>query len=139
MLMELVLALNLREPDCPNYWVRPDNGKLECLYLNDGAVAKVQPPSGAELFLQEEGSVYFIDRSRLSRRVSIVQFPLVQKLFKPIKGTDQIVYWYKVNCRTGQYSPEAVDVGNGVVRNTTRGMRSPRDSDTTRLVNEVCR
>lgn len=107
--------------------------------MDNGQMVRVGVPNGGDLFLSEEGSDYYLVRSRFERSGAIVYFPLVQKLYQPVRGVSTIDYWFKVNCRTDQYVPLGVDIGNGIVKNTTNWMRSPKNADYQKLINEVCR
>lgn len=138
-MLELLIALNFNAPDCPDYWVNPRSQKIECLYQDKGRLVKVQPRSGAELFLREAGSDYYIDRARLQRRGVVVVFPLVQKMSQPIDGVSQITYWHRVNCQNGKSAIDFLDVGQGLVKNPTNRARSSFNKDMQRLVREVCR
>lgn len=138
-MLELLLALNFQAPDCPDYWVKPNTHQVECLYQDGGRLVNMQPPSGSELFLREEGSNYYLDRSSFVRRGAIVGFPLIQKLPRSINGTDQISYWYRVNCKTGKSAIDYVNMGQGWVKNPTNRLRTQTNGDAQRLVREVCR
>jgi hypothetical protein len=138
-MLEILLALNFQAPDCPDYWIRPDTQRVECLYQDGGRLVNVQPVDKGELFLRENGSNYWVKRSDFVKKGTIVQFPLVQELPRPIKGVSQVSYWYRVDCRSGQSAIDFVNVGDGWVRNTTAVMRSHSNVDAQRLVKEVCR
>jgi len=138
-MLELLLALNLQNPDCPDYWVRPDTQQVECLYQDGGRLVNVQPVDKGELFLRENGSNYYFKRSDFVKKGAIVQFPLVQELPRPIKGVSQVSYWYRVDCRSGRSAIDFVDVGQGLVRNPTNKLRSQSNKDAQRLIGEVCR
>jgi hypothetical protein len=145
-MLELLLALNFKTPDCPNYWVNPNTFKTECLYSNDGRLTTTPPRSqGRELVFQDDRSVFYIDRSTFEWSGRTVSFTLMDRYFKPSNGIIGLNFGTKVDCNSRTYAIAYFEVmgeqgSTGIIYPKDKfKVLGNNDKYTGQLIDKVCR
>jgi hypothetical protein len=144
-MLEVLLALNLNVPDCPNYWVNPNTFKTECLYSNGGMLTNTPPRSQLELITQDDRAAFYIDRSKLEWSGRTVEFPLMSRYFQPRNGVIGLNIGMRVDCSRQMFTNTYVAiVGRQGVTKTIVAARTPAPTGnsnafTDALISKVCK